>query len=691
MKKLLFAITVVVSASALARPLPTTPIEGNPWINYSCDLGTFALPSVRPGGAAWTEFQFVSQGNNGLYPGSTSPDASGVYTFTLSKDCVGDWSFGYPNRTVYAQANPLRERGASNATLIFDFAADGNHTFQTEYQRPWFCMGDVSQTTNENPTANIIYKGGRWDINEGYLSFGYSNASRTYPGGYYELNDGVVFTNLNAVYFSSQVSDGLLVMTNGACITADVGSGYAYFFRPGKYNESNSRVVIAGGSKVVSKGPMYMDIVSTSNPADVKRNFNDKLLITGAGTEVISRNAAYIANQINGVSVKVDDNALFQVDGYAYIGLQSHVTNVHFEVDRGATARFKKYLFLGHTVGCDNNLISVNNGATIEFSDSTTLRLGGSDKMGANFNRMVITNANVICGGLEVGFMGSVSNGVYFVGKQSTLHVNPTEWNPFRYGKESTLSFDNCDIDTSGTGYRLYATNVNWTGNQMVLKNGTTLRSQWVKYGSPGSSWEKDGAGKLMSFPANGMTITVADSTWQVADQYMSSSRDCSLVLSNGTLFVQGQYAIYMGYVDATYTTHVNTNNYVVFQGAKPKIRTSYAGAQSNYQSTIFRFELSADEGVYKEPPVKGSRVEIRDTCDIEFGGLGAIQRSIDKAVEVPLFESDGASGTKLDMPDTIINRANANLPTGCYLYRKGTLAVNLHLAATPGMRVIVR
>lgn len=701
MKKLLTFIFVSACAVAYSRPMPSSEIEGNPWFNYSLDIGTLVIPTVRPGTTSPNnECYFLSQGNNARYPNDTSPSASGHYTYTLSRDRTGDGSefdystgsLGYPGRTIYACANPLSgERGATDASLTFDFR-NGNHTLQFETGRPFFVNLDISRSTNANPTAKCFFKGGRWDLNTGYFSFGFSNSSVTYPGGYCEMSEGVEFTKLSELFFNRQTSNATLVITNGSKMTCTKS---AYAFMPGKFNEMGSKTIITGGSKINIGSTFHTDYYVDSNKPNAALLYDDELLISGEGTEVKIGGGFYIGNRFNGVKVKIDDGALLEAASYSYFGLAAGITNYTLSVDRGATVRFRKSIYMGHTNGAGGHTICLNNGATLDLCN-TSLRIGGGTGAAPN-NTVACTNSTILgIRELTVGYRRDMpGNSFILSGPDASASFDPsiTEFKPFGTARNGSIIVDNgCILDWPQLAIRIYANeDDDPSGNLLKIDNGATLNIRVIKFGSEGNNWEKYND-RLICPSGYGTTLYVGNNaTLNVGEQLMWSAANTDFVVSNGLVKIDGQYAMYFGY-KSDYTTHALTNNNLRLYGASPKFRTTFDGAQMQIKNTNihFNFDYDVDGDYYREAPFKSSKFELDNSNEFSFMGIGSIQRNIDKAVEIPLFEADGVTGGWFNIGDEVIDKMNADLPAGCYVYQDN-LVIKMHISSTPGMRVIVR
>ena len=172
--------------------------------------------------------------------------------------------------------------------------------------------------------------------------------------------------------------------------------------------------------------------------------------------------------------------------------------------------------------------------------------------------------------------------------------------------------------------------------------------------------------------PVENKTLTIGDgSTLTVATQFMVCGTNNTVIIDNGTLEAQTQYAVYVGHFYAKSCPDASIDNHLIFKGKAPRLIALHKNDKGEYDSdysitkTHVEFYLPTDPAdIYKEPVCEsGNSCYIDGSCTVEFHNLAALQLNLSEAIDIPLIRT-----RKIGSKPGISRDFVTPLPTGCWI-----------------------
>lgn len=639
LKSLAFAVACAGSASCLA--------ESSYYLAEDTDLATYNLPS----------------GYDRILPYGTSPTKP--VSFWLSSDAEAAFS--------YLQCV------TGGGALLFDFARDGDHTLTLS----------AGSMITASSGLKVDFRGGVWNLNgqgpywANYGTTRYSDQRVTF--------DATVQTNFPCAFILGAVNNGSVVLMNGAymsdCKNFTSGAYGYYVYQPVAYSYpdgqgwwgTNCTFTVSGGS--VFRSEYSVTFAHSGASLDALSDF--RALFTGAGTQMWSANAGSlvsIGHSVGGTEVKFDDHAYGRAY-YTRVGCGANADYSRFVLDGGATyTNVGDSVAIGYASGADHCQAEILNGAELSVGGLAAvydLQVGRD----SSFNELFVSNATVRAAKIVAGAtVASSNNVVRIMGRDSVWKAGVTGDYSLFVGPGNAFVYDDAAIDRTGCNYCLY----NSTNNAFRLENGASAKMSNLFVGHPGGQY-------VLNCDAVGNTVFVgAGSTLEATTQIMLTGRDNAIVISNGTLKANNQYAVYIGHKESSYTKFAVEGNKLVFQGGSPKLRSDSASASMNFENgTQLVFDLPLD-GVYAETPIVAGSMNLA-SATYSFPNINKLQENLEHNVDIVLART---ADWAMNVPsDDLTDRVSPPLPKGCTLKRRGNWnRLELHVKrGSKGMSIIIK
>lgn len=551
--------------------------------------------------------------------------------------------------TLSANFTFTNSLGVRNAIWLpnsttFDFS-DGNHVLGT---------GNIMKYGGaNNNNTEIVFKGGTWDVGGNAFTLG-GWYNLCYDNVTYTL-DGTIITNLASS--GATLCDGYgagihFIAKNGAryygganfinlcpATPTDVGTG----------NSLGRLIEFTDGSKFFAKTSVF-----DNRNTNADRLQYCTIRFAGSGTVATGTEAGgagnsdfYLGHRAPGYRLEVIDGALFDfrylhVGGHwnngTPVGEYGHSNSVY--VANSGEMRNTYSLNIGEVPGADHNSFLIDDGGTLALPTGESVYVGTRSA----FNSFTVTNGTVTAKTIYVGYNANASNNIVrLVGDRSNVSLSTSQYIPFNLGVGNSLILDGgFRMGSSSMDLNFTPDGVASTGNIVCVDGGAVLTSRYIRVanvtGSVGNTFH---IGSGATVVATELTVNTADTTGN------------TLCISNGTFNYTGDYGLHCS----------RSGNVCRMAGESPKVR--YVGEGTGVATFRYGVELQYDltglSVAYAEPAILVKWFQMHSGTHLTFNGIEDAADRLSAPADFVLARA--TDDNKLDVPESVIEEAKANLP----------------------------